>query len=63
MYILSTGENDSPLTNFFSRARLNKQNILEKETFIFNTMKRLEENQIDKLEFIKIISYKFLPVS
>jgi len=39
-----------------------RTNIIEKETFIRNTMKRLEENQIDKLEFIQILSYKFLPV-
>ena len=60
MYIFSTGESVSPLTYFFSRVRLNKQNILEKETFIFNTMKQLEENQIDKLKFIKIISYNLI---
>jgi len=57
MYIFSTGENVSPLTALFSRDRLNTQNILEKETFILNTMKQLKENQIDKLEFIKIYSY------
>lgn len=39
-----------------------RTNIIEKETFIRNAMKRLEENQIDKLEFIQILSYKFLPV-
>ncbi|KAE9522680.1 hypothetical protein AGLY_016902 [Aphis glycines] len=38
-----------------------RTNIIEKETFIRNAMKRLEENQIEKLEFIQILSYKFLP--
>ncbi|KAF0710464.1 Uncharacterized protein FWK35_00035451, partial [Aphis craccivora] len=39
-----------------------RTNIIEKETFIRNAMKRLKEKQIDKLEFIQIQSYKFLPV-
>jgi AAA15 family ATPase/GTPase len=39
-----------------------RTNIIKKETFIRNTMKRLEENQIDKFEFIQILSYKYLPV-
>jgi len=39
-----------------------RTNIIEKETFIRNAMKRLKENQIDKLEFIQILSYLFLPV-
>jgi len=37
-------------------------NIIEKETCISNAMKRLEENQIENLEFIQILSYKILPV-
>lgn len=39
-----------------------RTNIIKKETFIRNAMKRLDENQIDKFEFIQILSYKFLPV-
>jgi hypothetical protein len=36
-----------------SHLNTRRTNIIEKETFIRNAMKRLEENQIDKFAFIR----------
>jgi hypothetical protein len=48
--VLKNAQNNIKLRN--SHLNTRRTNIIEKETFIRNAMKRLEENQIDKFEFI-----------
>jgi hypothetical protein len=57
--ILKNVQKDTYIKLRSTHLNTRRTNIIEKETFIRNTMKRLEENQIDKFEFIQILSYKF----